>query len=84
MSESKTMMRAPRIVPLLRTDLDSTGGLKSFSLHGRTSWFILLRERPVCGHLVPDFGKRMNTGLTDVDASTCCIGAWIKLSMREL
>ena len=77
MSESKTMMRAPRIVPLLRTDLDSTGGLKSFSLHGRTSWFNLLRERPVCGHLVPDFGKRTNSGFSLSGAEVASIGAWI-------
>ena len=83
MSESKTMRRVPRIVPLLQSDFDSTGGLKSFSLHGRINWFILLRERPVCGHLVPDFGKRMNTGLTDGNSLTACFVACIYCCMNR-
>jgi hypothetical protein len=77
MSESKTMRRVPRMLPLLRRTLDSTGGLKSFSLHERTSWFNLLRERPVCGHLVPPLGRRTNSGFSLSGAEVASIGAWI-------
>ena len=77
MSESKTMRRVPRMLPLFRTDLDSTGGLLSFSLHGRINWFNLLRESPVCGHLVPDFGRRTNSGFSLSGAEVASIVAWI-------
>jgi hypothetical protein len=40
-----------------------TGGLKPFSLRGKTSWFSFPRDYPAQGHCAPGFGRRMNSGL---------------------
>jgi hypothetical protein len=36
----------------------------------------------VYGHLVPDFGRRTNSGLSVLFAEAASIGAWINVSMR--